>query len=128
MKLLLDTHAILWFATNNSQLSTRAKSLIEDGENDRFLSVASLWEIAIKVSAGKLRLDNTLEKFIADVTTVNLTSFLALEVTDFIAVSKLKYHHRDPFDRIIVAQALNRQMVIVSSDTQLDAYGVHRKW
>jgi PIN domain nuclease of toxin-antitoxin system len=130
VKLLLDTHALLWYTTNDPQLSKTAEGLIMNPGNDVFMSPASYWEIAIKVSIGKLRLTQPYEDFID--ACLNRYGFVILPIDPrhTAAVSRLPFPpgHRDPFDRLLVAQALAEGMSVVSVDSQLDAYGVPRLW
>ncbi len=128
MRLLLDTHAFLWFITDAPKLSSRAKNLMEDPENDRIMSVASLWEIAVKNSLGKLELKEPFEIFIPRQLERNAIALRSIEVEHLAKVVKLPFHHRDPFDRLIVAQALAENLSIVSIDSRLDDYGISRLW
>jgi PIN domain nuclease of toxin-antitoxin system len=128
VKILLDTHAFLWFIEDSPKLSTAARSVIEDGFNEPLLSVASLWEMAIKVSIGKLDLKKPFETFVPDQMDLNGFDQLAISFPHIAAVAKLPFHHRDPFDRLLVAQALVEGMPVVSADDLLDAYGVTRLW
>ena len=128
MRLLLDTQAFLWFSIDAPELSQRAKSLVEDPDNERFLSIASVWELGIKSSLGKLQLPGPLPAFINQQLIINMTSLLPIEIDDIAHVVKLPRHHRDPFDRLLIAQAVTRQLIVVSSDRQYDAYGVRREW
>jgi PIN domain nuclease of toxin-antitoxin system len=128
VRLLLDTHTFLWFLADDPQLSPTARSLIEDGTNEILLSMASLWEIAIKVSLGKLTLGGAFATFIPDQLTLNAFGLLPIELAHVTAVAALPFHHRDPFDRLLVAQALVEPLPIISRDPALDAYGVTRKW
>lgn len=112
----------------NDRLSPRARGAIEDQANDRFLSIASVWEVAIKLSLGKLTVGQPLGQFVDEQTRVNGVTILAVGVRDCIAVSSLVFHHRDPFDRLLVAQALSGGMASVSADAVLDAYGLTRIW
>ena len=128
MKLLLDTHALLWFSSNDPRLGTRAAALISDGNNERLLSVASLWEVAIKVSIGRLRLDIPLEQLCGPELTRHMTQLLPISPAHVVEVSKLPFHHRDPFDRMLAAQALTDGLTVVSNDQILDRYGVTRIW
>ena len=128
MKLLLDTHAFLWYCAGDAQLSDRAKAAIESGENDRFLSVASLIEIAIKLSLGRLSLSMPFEAFVADGIERLRCSVLHLTPTHLGKLSAMPFHHRDPFDRILVAQALVDDLDVLSIDKELDAYGIRRHW
>ncbi len=122
MKLLLDTHAFLWFVMDSPKISERASSLIESMENDVYLSVASVWEIAIKVSIGKLRIDERLEDFIMPELESNQFSLLNIEVRHLAKVVELPFHHRDPFDRLLAAQSLTMNLPILSRDPTFDLY------
>lgn len=130
MRLLLDTHTLLWYTTNDPHLSKTAETLIVDPANEVFMSPASYWEIAIKVSIGKLTLTQPYEDF-TDVC-VKRYGFriLPIEPRHTAVVSRLPFPgtHRDPFDRLIVAQSLVEGISVVSVDSQLDAYGVSRLW
>jgi PIN domain nuclease of toxin-antitoxin system len=128
MKLLLDTHTFLWFIIGNPNLSASARVSIEDQTNDKYLSVASLWEIAIKVSIGKLTLFAPFNTLIPQQLSVNGFELLNLEVAHAAALINLPFHHRDPFDRLLIAQAMVEQMQIVSIDSTFDAYQTKRLW
>lgn len=128
MRLLLDTHAFLWFAWGDPQLSSAARSLIEDPANQKLLSVASIWETAIKVRVGKLSLAKPLDLFLIEHVDGNALEVLAIERRHAIHVATLPLHHRDPFDRMLVAQCLVEAMPLISADPALDAYGITRFW
>ncbi|MCI0418738.1 MAG: type II toxin-antitoxin system VapC family toxin [Acidobacteria bacterium] len=104
MRLLLDTHTFLWFLLNDAQLTETARSLIADSGNDIEISPASIWEIAIKISLGKYALTEPLEAFMEREMTANGFRLLALEIKHISVVTTLPFHHRDPFDRLLVAQ------------------------
>jgi len=127
MRLLLETHTFLWFIDDNPQLSKRGKALLED-DNALLLSIASLWEIAIKVSLGRLTLPTPYEAFITQQLTVNSIDILPISIFHLAAVSTLPVHHRDPFDRLLIAQAMVERLTIVSVDAAFDAYPVQRLW
>lgn len=127
MRLLLDTHTFLWFIADDPRLSTSAKVLLES-DVDLFLSVASLWEIAIKVSVGKLVLPEDYDVFVTRQLAANEIEVLAIEVSHLRQVASLPFHHRDPFDRLLIAQAITDGMPIVSTDSVLDAYKITRRW
>jgi Uncharacterized protein conserved in bacteria len=127
MKLLLDTHTFLWFINDSPELSSSAADLLES-DVDLLLSTASLWEIAIKVSLNKLMLPDSYEQFIPQQITVNNIEILTITFEHLTVVSSLPFHHRDPFDRLLIAQSISENLQIVSVDTQLDRYGVSRKW
>ena len=128
MRLLIDTCSFLWFIENNPKLSATALTLIKDGNNEVMLSTASLWEMAIKYSVGKLSLTDPFDKFIRDQLSVNNIEVLAVKIDHISIVSALPFHHRDPFDRMLIAQSTVERMPIVSSDTVFDAYKVKRLW
>ena len=127
MKLLLDTHTFLWFIEDSPQLSANVKNLLES-DVDLLISAASLWEIAIKTSIGKLTLTQPFDAFIPDQLRKNAIDLLPIAVSHLALVSTLPLQHRDPFDRILVAQAIIEQLPIVSIDDKLDLYGVKRVW
>ena len=128
MKLLLDTHALIWLAENDARLSAPARQALEDEKNDLFCSVASIWELAIKASLGKLKLSVQLDTAFRRRLEENGFAVLPVEYTHAAHVLSLPWHHRDPFDRLLVAQAALEQLALVSHDRQLDAYGIVRIW
>jgi PIN domain nuclease of toxin-antitoxin system len=128
VKLLLDTHAFLWFIAGSEKLSATARELIEDSANQPFLSAASLWEMAIKLSLGRLHLGRPFEDLIPEQMHLNGIQLLGIEVEHVTPVTTLPFHHRDPFDRLLVAQATVEQMPIVSADPAFDAYPIRRLW
>ncbi len=127
MKILLDTHTFLWFINDSPELSSSAADLLES-DVDLLLSMASLWEIAIKVSLNKLTLPDSYEQFIPQQITLNNIEILTITFGHLTVVSRLPFHHRDPFDRLLIAQSMSENLQIVSVDTQFDRYGVSRKW
>ena len=128
MKLLLDTHTFLWFIMGNAKLSANARAGIESLANDKYVSIASVWEIAIKVSVGKLSLSAPFIPLIPDQLSANGFELLHLDMAHAAGLINLPFHHRDPFDRLLIAQATVEQMQIVSIDTAFDAYPVSRLW
>lgn len=128
MRLLLDTHALLWFVLKDPQLSAAADALIADPANDVLVSPATYWEIAIKVAKKKLELFATYDEFMARGITGNDFAILPIEVRHTSALTTMPFHHNDPFDRLLVAQALVEQIPIVSIDVALDPYGITRLW
>ena len=127
MKLLLDTHTFLWFINDNPRLSARAKALLES-DADMLLSIASLWEIAIKSSIGKLALAQPYHIFLPQQLTDNDIEILPISLAHLNVVATLPFHHRDPFDRLLIAQTIAEQLPIISVDTMFDAYSVKRLW
>lgn len=124
MNYLLDTQAFLWFEKGDPQLSEKAKAIIQSEDHIKFISVASFWEIVIKHSLGKLDLHIAFEQ-------LHQTKgyyHLEIDLLHLLQLQKLPHHHRDPFDRLIVSQALAEEMILISSDEMFDAYGVNRIW
>ena len=128
MKIIADTHAFLWFITDSEQLSPKAKALLEASESNRVLSVASIWETAIKTSLGKLSFKKPLEELLPEQISLNYFQVLDISMEHALRVASLRMWHRDPFDRMIVAQALTESLPVLSNDEALDAYGVQRLW
>ncbi|MGL4514155.1 MAG: type II toxin-antitoxin system VapC family toxin [Lacipirellulaceae bacterium] len=128
MKLLLDTHSLLWFALGEPRLSLAARDAIESADHTKWISPASFWETTIKVSLGKYSVPGRLDEFFAAAVEGNGFSILPIELRHVQELVGLSHHHRDPFDRLLVAQATIEGMSIVSSDAALDAYGVDRVW
>jgi PIN domain nuclease of toxin-antitoxin system len=128
MRLLLDTHTLLWFLAGSAKLSTVARRLIEDPANRPLVSMASLWEIAVKASLGKLALHQPFTSLFPHQLQGNGIALLGITITHLAEVIRLPQHHRDPFDRMLVAQAISEQTPIVSADPVLDRYGITRLW
>ena len=127
MKLLLDTHAFLWFVTGDERLSLRARRALAAEDNELLLSAASVWEMAIKARLGRLALPGTVREYVAEKAAGGIT-ILPIEWTHAAAVENLPLHHRDPFDRLIVAQALAENLSLVSADHAFRRYGVKVVW
>ena len=123
MKVLIDTHILLWFINNDPKLSLKTKVLLQS-DIDIAVSIASLWEIAIKLSIGKLTLPGSIEELFPLQLTLNQIDLLPIEVRHLQSLSKLPFHHRDPFDRLIIAQALVENIGLVSVDQVFETYGV----
>lgn len=126
MTLLIDTHTFIWFVRNDAQLPAKTKKIIETADAVLF-SVASVWEMAIKFSLGKLDLQRPFSKVFDDIAQRGI-ELLHLTQEDFEQVAQLPFHHRDPFDRILIAQAATRRIPIVSRDEAFDAYTIPRLW
>jgi len=127
MKIIIDTHTFLWFINESPKLSVTIKTLIE-ADTDLLLSVASLWEIAVKVSIGKLNLPDTFERFIPEQLMLNDIEILPIALPHLNLVATLPLHHRDPFDRLLIAQSMAEGLAIASVDGIFDAYKVNRIW
>lgn len=128
MTVLLDTHALLWFLQNDPRLSQIAKSSIEDPVNRKLVSITSCWEIAIKAGLGKIKLAEPAATLLARELPLNNFDLLQIALSHATAVETLAPHHKDPFDRLLVAQSLAESAPLVSHDAQLDAYGITRVW
>ncbi|ETR69010.1 MAG: PilT protein-like protein [Candidatus Magnetoglobus multicellularis str. Araruama] len=128
MRALLDTNSFLWFISGNEKLSIKARNFIEDFENELVLSIASLWEIAIKVSIGKLQLLKHFDILIPEKIEENEIEILNLELKHFSTMMKLPFHHRDPFDRIIIAQSITENISLITSDGIFEDYLVKVIW
>jgi PIN domain nuclease of toxin-antitoxin system len=127
MKLLLDTHAFLWFLLDDERLSIPARTAIEQTKI-LYLSPASHWEIAIKIALGKYALPESFAQFMKRELAENDMTILPIEIMHTEQLITLPFHHRDPFDRLIISQALAENLPIVSIDSKFDAYGVERIW
>lgn len=128
MRLLLDTHSFLWFIAGDEQLNDVARKLIADIDNEVLLSVASLWEIAIKVSLGKLTLGKPFEELIPEQLVLNDVDVLPMGLDDLSLVATLPFHHRDPFDRLIIAQAITGELPILGKGSAFMQYPVKLIW
>lgn len=128
MRLLLDTHAFLWFITADPKLSASAEQAIRDPANTPLLSVASVWEIAIKVNQGRLPIPQPLERFIPQQLRTNRIEVLPIELQHTYEIARMPLHHRDPFDRLLIAQAIAEGIPLVSTDSAFDAYPIKRLW
>jgi PIN domain nuclease of toxin-antitoxin system len=124
MKLLLDTHIVLWSAVEPDRLAGEARAAIEDGANDVFVSVVTAWEIAIKQSLGKLDLPRPAEQWLPEVLRKTGYDVADLGLSAAVGVRALPWHHRDPFDRLLIAHALENGFTIVTRDDAFGAYGV----
>ncbi len=124
MNLLLDTQAFLWFESGDYRLSVVAKQAITSQDNIMFISIASLWEIAIKYSIGKLELHIEFNEL------TSLQGYFHLPVSKehLEIITELPFHHRDPFDRLLIAQSIHENFSIISADANFDLYGVKRIW
>lgn len=128
MRLLLDTHTFLWFIGGDERLPRVARDMIADIANEVLFSVASLWEIAIKTSLGRLTLGRPFEELIPEQLILNRIEVLPIGLDDLGEVVKLPFHHRDPFDRLIIAQAVRKGLPIVGKDGEFSMYPVRLIW
>ena len=127
-RVLLDTHAYLWFVFDDPRLSKTAEAVILDPEAEKMLSIASLWEIVIKVQLAKLGLGMSVEEFFEDHVGARFLTILPIEPPHLLTYCELPLHHRDPFDRLLVAQALSLDIPVVTGDAKLKPYAVDVVW
>jgi PIN domain nuclease of toxin-antitoxin system len=127
MKYLLDTHTALWLLADQKKLSKRTRSILENLDNPCYVSIASLWEISIKYSLGKLELQLSVNE-LEDALEENEIYILPIRGQHIHRISRLKFHHRDPFDRMIIAQAMEENLSIISMDGHFEKYKVRVIW
>jgi PIN domain nuclease of toxin-antitoxin system len=128
MRLLLDTHSLVWSVDNPEQLSPGAHAALSDSSVKLFVSAASIWELAIKLGLGKMSLSLPYSEWMTLTISDLGATILPVSVDHANAIIQLPFHHRDPFDRLLVAQSLTEDLPLVSCDGNLDAYGIHRFW
>ena len=126
MLVLVDTHAFLWWCEDSPELSKKARKVMT--AEDCFVSLASFWEIAIKISLNKLRLPGIIDRYLADQMSLNGFEQLEISFRQIVRCATLERHHGDPFDRLLVAQAQEESLAIVSRDPAFDRYGIKRIW
>lgn len=124
MKLLLDTHIFIWWADQPEKLSHSALSALEDEANELLLSVASVWEMQIKIQLGKLKLSLPLKELVKNQQETNDVTVSPVALTHVLALDALPFHHNDPFDRLLIAQSIEEDLTLVSADSQFSAYSV----
>lgn len=131
MNYLLDTHTFMWFVTDAPELSKKARNLMEQDDANLFLSIASVWEMAIKNSLGKLEIYNNFSTVTQDLTD-NDIELLPIKYEHTAIINRIPFHHKDPFDRMIIAQALFENMDVIGVDERFDEYfketGIKRIW
>jgi PIN domain nuclease of toxin-antitoxin system len=128
MRVLLDTNSFLWFISGSHRLSIDAQRFIADLDNQLVLSLASLWEIAIKISIGKLELLQPFDQLIPQQLKENDIHVMPIELSHLTKILGLPFHHRDPFDRLIIAQALTEGLSVISPDIVFSKYSVKLIW
>ncbi|MDX2285001.1 MAG: type II toxin-antitoxin system VapC family toxin [Bacteroidia bacterium] len=121
MQVLLDSHVLIWLYLGDQKLSTQARNLIESSDSECFMSLASVWEIAIKSKLGKINIGVPVEDFVADIIE-NGIQMLRIDLKHILATQRMEFHHRDPFDRLLFAQAIVENMVLISADEIADVY------
>lgn len=128
MRILLDTHALLWFLDDNPELSARAKVTIEHPDTETLVSIASLWEIAIKSNLGKLKIPEAFDKLFPAQLDMNGFIQLPVHLRHLHELERLPRHHNDPFDRLLIAQARTENLTLVSRDPHFPAYNIPILW
>lgn len=128
MKVLLDTHVFLWWVTDDPRISPKVRKIMEDGEKELFLSAASIWEMAIKSHLGRLQLPKNPNLYLSEQMALNIIQSLSITMHHALQVYSLPDIHKDPFDRIIIAQALSEDIPILTKDGDIPKYGVQTIW
>ncbi|TRV45562.1 MAG: type II toxin-antitoxin system VapC family toxin [Microcystis panniformis Mp_MB_F_20051200_S9] len=128
MQLLLDTHSFIWWSINSEKLSLTGQDLLFDRNNRLFLSVASVWEMQIKLQLGKLQLNPSLQELIKNQITINNLEILSIDLAHIWTLATLIHYHKDPFDRLLISQSITEIMPILSIDEIFDLYPVQRIW
>jgi PIN domain nuclease of toxin-antitoxin system len=128
MRALLDTHVLLWWVEGNRTLPPKARAVLADQENECLVSLASVWELAIKAGLGKLKLTMPVQRYVTEHVAANGFRLLDIRMAHARRVESLEPHHGDPFDRLLVAQALEEELPMVSADPVFRKYGVKRIW
>jgi len=128
MRLLLDTHIFIWLIDGNPKLSQTARQAIEDTSNTLYLSIVSLWEITIKTSLGKLELAIPLEQIVINLILPSGIEILPIHLPHLLVLQTLPFHHRDPFDRLLISQAKSETLTLVSEDGMFEQYEVEKLW
>ncbi|MCE7062594.1 type II toxin-antitoxin system VapC family toxin [Dyadobacter sp. CY343] len=127
MNYILDTHTLIWFMEGDKQLSNPVLTIMEDTTKLKYVSIASIWEIGIKISLQKLNLNKSFKEFLSDLSRTNI-AILPLGFSHIIRISEMEHIHRDPFDRIIIAQAQEEAYIILGRDPQFIPYNVKMVW
>lgn len=128
MRLLIDTHSFLWFCEGSPNLSKAARAAMEDDANERYISHATVWEVAIKLSLGKLELQADFREVFSNVLEANGFILLEPTVAHYEMLTRLPRHHGDPFDRLMIPQALVEDMAVVTCDGYFASYGISLVW
>lgn len=128
MRILIDTHVFIWWTSDSQKLSLTVYNLLTNPKTQVILSVVSIWEMQIKLSLGKLELKTALPELVEDEVKQNRIELLPLDLSHIYALSNLPNYHRDPFDRLLIAQAKSEELVIISIDEKFDGYDIERLW
>ncbi len=128
MRVLIDTHVFLWWVEGDRRLPAKARAALSDPDNECLFSLASVWELAIKAGLGKLRLALPVQRYVVEHVAANGFRLLDIRLPHVGRVEALAKHHRDPFDRLLIAQAMEEKLPVVTSDPLFTKYGVRRIW
>jgi len=128
MTYLIDTHALIWFMKGEAMLSDKAREIILTDHKNCYISVVSFWEMAIKINLNKLDIGLPFEEVESWAIENGLSNFLHVEIPHTVTLSQLPFHHRDPFDRTLIAQALSEQLTVITKEKLFEEYGVTRLW
>jgi PIN domain nuclease of toxin-antitoxin system len=128
VRVLIDTHVFIWYVQDNERLPRLIAALINDRRNDVLFSIASVWEMAIKQSTSKLNLGVPYASFIEEQMRLNNMELLPVRLNQLDVLTNLPFHHRDPFDRLLIAQAIVEDIVLISADSVFSLYPVRRMW
>jgi PIN domain nuclease of toxin-antitoxin system len=128
MNLLIDTHVLIWLIEGSENLSQAAKYAIEDEDNSLYLSIASLWEMTIKMSLGKLQLGIPLDRVIENYILPTKIDILPIHINHLLILRDLPLHHRDPFDRLLISQSQSAELTLVSGDRLFSDYSIQLLW
>lgn len=128
MTYLIDTHAIIWFMKGDPMLSEKAREIILTDYKNCYISIVSFWEMAIKININKLDLGLPFEEVESWSIENGLSNFLNVEIPHTVTLAQLPFHHRDPFDRTLIAQALNEKLTVITKEKLFEEYGVTRLW
>jgi PIN domain nuclease of toxin-antitoxin system len=128
VRLLLDTHVLLWWDSEPSKIPPSTLQILENPENSLWISIVSLWEIQIKTQLGKLKLNLPLQDLVAQQQQINGLQLLPIDLRHILALEALPYHHKDPFDRLLIAQSIAENLVCVSADSVFQQYAIPLLW
>lgn len=128
MTYLIDTHVFIWWLQDNRELSERSRNIMSNAANEIFLSIASLWEISIKLSIGKLKINDYSTAYIEKQLVSNDIQLLPIKLSHTVNLHSMPNHHKDPFDRMIISQALEENLAIITKDNQFENYNIEVIW
>jgi PIN domain nuclease of toxin-antitoxin system len=127
MNFLLDTHVLIWFINGDEKLSNKAKILIEDRKNKKYVSIATIWELSIKISINKINFKNGFKEFLKLVD-INEIEILPISIKSLVILTNLDLIHKDPFDRVIIAQCISENHILITKDEHIPKYPIKTIW